>query len=145
MYINRVGGRSVVPSAPFIIELWQHYGHGCVTITPIHLWYYSVYFMNRLLLNWIRFQDLNTTWNGSKFNVSRCFSNTFLIFLPCTVVWLLLPLEVYWMTGRSRIKASHPQVFIARMVSILIGLLSNSLTGKSISRSCFACCLFWQY
>lgn len=48
-----------------------------------------------------KFWDTNITWYSETPDFTRCFEKTALVWLPCAFLWLLAPLEVYYM------KASH--------------------------------------
>lgn len=42
-------------------------------------------------------QNTNLTWHSDVPDFTTCFEQTVLIWVPCAFLWLLLPLEIYYM------------------------------------------------
>ena len=61
--------------------------------------------------------DLNLTWYNENPDFTHCFHSTILVYVPCIILWLGLPVKFYeWKSSNSR-EIPHTPLTISRFVA----------------------------
>eukprot|EP00095_Tigriopus_kingsejongensis_P008533 maker-scaffold81_size397536-snap-gene-2.18 protein:Tk08533 transcript:maker-scaffold81_size397536-snap-gene-2.18-mRNA-1 annotation:"multidrug resistance-associated protein 1 isoform x4" len=74
------------------------------------------------------FWDLNTTWFTLDPDFTHCFHQTALVYVPCGLLWLLAPLEIYWINASQSRHIRWNLINVAKCISIALCIILDVIS-----------------
>ena len=79
----------------------------------------------------IHFQNENLTWNTDQPDFTPCFQTTILVWVPCGIFWIILPLYLHYLSNIS-VRSTPPNILNATKTVCLFMIRTTQYLNMDI-------------